>query len=284
MKSRVIIFNRIVTFIRQTAVTIREDRLSVYAAQASFFVIISAVPFISILIALVGIFLPEIPSDFAVRFPLSERILSFIIDELRGAPNVSLLSLSAVTTLWTASRGIAAIRAGIETVYRAEKNQGYVKLRLRSLISTLVFIVMIVAVVAIILFGDFLAVSIIGGWFEDVFLNMHTPIFIAVMTVIFTTFYAHIAKRSNYVRHSVILHVPGALFSSFGWIIFSFFYSLYISHFPNAATIYGSLAAICLIMLWLYFCMIILLLGAEVNKLWFCGLKQFRFPNTNKRR
>ena len=47
-----------------------------------------------------------------------------------------------------------------------------------------------------------------------------------------------------------------------------FFYSLYIKYSPNASYIYGGLAAICLIMLWLYFCMIIFLCGAEVNKLW----------------
>lgn len=285
MKSRVLIFNRIVAFVREIADTIRSDRLSIYAAQASFFVIISAVPFISILIALAGIFLPEIPSDFASRFPLPERIfsfLSYITKELESAPNVSLLSLSAVTTLWTASRGIAAIRAGIETVYRAERNPGYMRLRLRSLFSTLVFIIMIVAVVALLLFGDFLG-QLIGGWFEDAFLGLRTPLFIAAMSVIFTTFYAHVARRSTYVRHSVILHVPGALFSSVGWLAFSFFYSLYISHFPDAATIYGSLAAICLIMLWLYFCMVILLLGAEVNKLWFAGLTKVTL-HTNKRR
>ncbi|MBQ8199661.1 MAG: YihY/virulence factor BrkB family protein [Clostridia bacterium] len=43
----------------------------------------------------------------------------------------------------------------------------------------------------------------------------------------------------------------------------------YRAYFPNASYIYGGLAAVCLIMLWIYFCTIILLLGAEVNKLYF---------------
>lgn len=289
LKSRVFIFNRIAAFIREITDTIRSDRLSIYAAQASFFVIISAVPFISILFALAGIFLPELPADFAERFPIPEQVFTFlshITKELESAPNVSLLSLSAVTTLWTASRGIAAIRAGVETVYRAGKNRGYVRFRIRSLISTLVFIVMIVAAVALLLFGDYLAsaVSRLGiKWFENVFIDLRTPLFVASMTVIFTVFYCAVARRSTYVRHSVILHVPGAVFSSLGWIVFSFFYSLYITHFPDAATVYGSLAAICLIMLWLYFCMVILLLGAEVNKLWFAGLTKVTL-HINKRR
>lgn len=294
MKSRVFFFSQVVAFAKSIFGTIRSDRLSIYAAQASFFVIISAVPFLSLLFSLAGIFLPEIPSDFAHRFPLPEKIFSFlphIIEELRGAPNVSLLSLSAVTTLWSASRGIAAIRAGIETVYHAGRNPGYVKHRIRSIFATLVFIIMIVAAVALLLFGDFLAATlegVLGEWFEDAFLSLRIPLFIAAMSVIFTTFYSSVARRSTFVRHSIILHIPGALFSSCGWIIFSFFYSLYIAHFPDAGTIYGGLAAICLIMLWLYFCMVILLLGAEFNKLWFAGLTRLGVPkisrHTNKRR
>lgn len=294
LRSRVFLLNQIIAFVKQIADTIRSDRLSIYAAQASFFVIISAVPFLSLLFSLAGIFLPDIPSDFAHRFPLPEKLFSFlshIIEELSGAPNVSLLSLSAVTTLWSASRGISAIRAGIETVYHSGRNPGYVRHRLLSIFATLVFIIMIVAAVALLLFGDFLADTlggVLGDWFEDVFLSLRTPLFIAAMSVIFTAFYSSVAQRSTFVRHSVILHIPGALFSSCGWIVFSFFYSLYIAHFPDAGTIYGSLAAICLIMLWLYFCMVILLLGAEFNKLWFAGLTRLELPkisrHTNKRR
>ncbi len=38
-------------------------------------------------------------------------------------------------------------------------------------------------------------------------------------------------------------------------------------YYPSASYIYGSLAAVMLMMLWVYFCMMILLAGAEINKL-----------------
>ena len=44
--------------------------------------------------------------------------------------------------------------------------------------------------------------------------------------------------------------------------------------FQRRILIYGGLTALCLIMLWLYFCMIILLCGAEINKLFFAGTTQ----------
>lgn len=61
-------------------------------------------------------------------------------------------------------------------------------------------------------------------------------------------------------------HLPGAVFSSLGWILFSYFYSLYIKWFPRSSYVYGSLAAVVFFLLWLYFCMSILLWGAEINK------------------
>ena len=73
-------------------------------------------------------------------------------------------------------------------------------------------------------------------------------------------------QRALCVFTGYLAHLPGAAFASGGWILFSYFYSLYIIHFPAVSYLYGSLAALVLMMLWLYICMTILLLGAEVNK------------------
>ena len=46
--------------------------------------------------------------------------------------------------------------------------------------------------------------------------------------------------------------------------MFSFFFSVFVENFSNYATLYGSLAAIVILMMWLYFCMFILLIGGQV--------------------
>ncbi len=272
MKSRIYGLRAVILYVRGIISRITEDKITVYAAQASFFVIISAVPFLSMLISVAGLFLPTDLTEFLDILPVPERfsdIFRTLLDEIRAAPNVPLLSVSAVTTLWSASKGVSAIRSGLEIVYRAGSSRGFVAHRLRSLLSTLVFIAVLIAAVILLLFGDFLA-----GWLRltgiaDVFLPLRMPLFILFLSILFTIMYASTAKRSESVRKGFFTHLPGALFSSVGWTLFSYFYSLYITHFPNASYLYGSLAAVCLIMLWLYFCMMILLLGAELNRLWF---------------
>ena len=68
-------------------------------------------------------------------------------------------------------------------------------------------------------------------------------------------------------NHIVQLKVQlmGAAFSAVGWMIVSWIFSVYLDIFKGFSSMYGSLTTIVLIMLWLYFCMYILLLGGEVN-------------------
>lgn len=274
MKSRIYGLRAVILYIREIVSRITEDQIPVYAAQASFFVIISAVPFLSMLISIAGMFLPTDLTEFFEILPIPAQfadIFHSFLDEIRDAPNVSLLSLSAVTTLWSASKGVAAIRSGLEIVYHAGSSRRFMAHRLRSLLSTLFFIAVLIAAVILLLFGDFLAEWLRLVRITDVLLVLRTPLFILFLSILFTAMYASTAKRSETIRKGILTHIPGALFSSVGWTLFSYFYSLYITHFPNASYLYGGLAAVCLIMLWLYFCMMILLLGAELNKFCFAG-------------
>lgn len=262
---------------------ITEDKITVYAAQASFFVIISAIPFISLLVSVIGLLIPADIQSLLSGFVIPDSLVSVLgttLDNIQSAPNVSLLSISAVTTLWSASRGTAAIRRGLETVYHARSSRGYVIRRLWSLAGTLLFIAMIIAVIVVLLFGNFI-IDLIGlSHIPDSIMLLRFPIALVLMCALFCVMYSTTAKRGRLVRADILVHLPGAVFSSVGWSLFSLFYSLYITYFPNASYIYGGLAAVCLIMLWIYFCMIILLLGAEINKLYFVWKNQKKYART----
>ena len=59
--------------------------------------------------------------------------------------------------------------------------------------------------------------------------------------------------------------LPGALFSSAAWLVLSFFFSMYFDNFSFFSTMYGGLTSILLTLFWLYFCMMMLFIGAEIN-------------------
>ena len=58
---------------------------------------------------------------------------------------------------------------------------------------------------------------------------------------------------------------PGALIATLGWVAVSVGCSIYMDNFTNFSYIYGSMAGIMILLLWLYFCMSMVFYGAEVN-------------------
>lgn len=249
-----------------------KDLVMVYSAQASYFVIISAIPFLCLLISIASFFLPEDIYTYFDNYALPQEIKGFvqeIIAQLLATQKVSLLSVSAVTALWTASRGSDAMRAGLECVYEVPPSKKFFKQQALSLVNTVILIIIIIVNIILVLFGQAIANALHLTKIVDLIMNFSIIILFIIMCLVFAVVYASTAKHSKneHFRSHIKNHVPGAVFATLGWMLFSFFYSLYIKYFPSASAIYGSLTAVCLIMLWLYVCMIILMLGAEVNKI-----------------
>ena len=73
--------------------------------------------------------------------------------------------------------------------------------------------------------------------------------------------YAALPNKRNSFRESL----PGALLASVGWLVFSDLYSVYVENFSGYANIYGSVYALALSMLWLYFCISIVFYGGALN-------------------
>lgn len=247
------------------------DRVMLYAAQASYFVIVSMIPFICLLISVFSFFIPaDIYSIFdAYGFPQEvEEILHMVLDQLFATQKVSLLSISAVIALWTASRGADSIRVGLERVYHERPSKGFVKQQLKSLASTIILIVLLLGNAVFALFGGAIAEMLHLTPIFNVLMYWSVPILFVGMCFAFTIIYAFVGKIGKVRwRERFKQHLPGAIFTTCGWMIFSYGVSLYIRFFPGESFIYGSLTAVCLILLWVYVCVIILLLGAEVNKL-----------------
>ena len=255
--------------------TINNDRIQVYAGQASLFIIISSIPFMMLLFSFSSYFIPDSVYDFIISFgntlPSGVRDLYMtLIDELYARPAIKLVSLTAITSFWTASRGIASVRGGIVTVYKTDSQSGILRSILLSLMCTAFFIILIIAIVVLILFGRQLSGLIMVRFaflsqFRGV-MKYRIWIFLAFLSAFFSLVYYAAGRKSPLFGRKIREHIPGAIFSAGGWVLFSYFYSLYTVYFSGVSYVYGSLAAIVLLMLWLYFCMMILLLGAEVNK------------------
>ncbi len=253
------------------------DDIGVYAAQASFFITISAIPFLLLVFTLMKSFIQldkETILHTVNSFAPAEisMLLSTIIDELFDkTASISVISISAISTLWLSSRGVMALYTGLSKVYHTPR-RNYLYSRVLSIIYTLAFIAALILTIVFFGFGNRLEHFISGrsailSAIFSFFLRGKILIFTVYLTFIFALAYKFLPKSSGSFKSQL----RGAFFAAAGWMAFSFIYSIYIENFSNYSYVYGSLAAVVLLMLWVYFYMNIFLFGAQINKMYSDG-------------
>jgi membrane protein len=251
--------------------TMSEDNITVYSAQTSFFIVISAIPFIMLLCMLAGNFIKVSDADI-IRFldssvPKSVApMLEFILQEILEKKMASSISISALTLLWTASRSVVAVEKGLDSVYHSTKQRGVIALNAYALFYTFAFLVVILFSLLIMVFGNSIAqmmtdVFPVAEGVVNSILSARAFISFVILTLFFAFAYKFIPGRKLKLQRQL----PGAVFSASGWMIFSLLFSIYIDNFSNKSYVYGSLTALIILMLWLYFCMIIMFVGGEIN-------------------
>ena len=276
-RSKSLNLRRVKTFVEGFLDSMLEDRVTVYAGETSFFFVISSIPFLMLLISLSSFIIPdgayELMASFGASLPQSiGRLYLDVISELYERPPINLISISAITAFWMASRALYSIRGGIATVYRSHPTNSFLRDILMSFLYTLAFLVMMILTIALILFGKLMHKAAVTRFprfkgIIDSVIAFRAPVIFVFMALFFWILYYAANRRGDFIGKKLIYHLPGALFAAAGWILFSYIYSLYAIYSSGASYLYGSLTALILLMLWMYFCMIILLLGAEINKL-----------------
>ncbi len=253
---------------------IMEDSISAYSAQAAFFVIISAFPMIMLLLTMLR-FIPYFSAGVPViniHF-LPEDLNLFIqsvLQEIIDNSSNTVISISAITALWSSSTGVYSIMLGLTSAYSIKETRGYIQMRLLAIFYTIIFLVMIIAALGVLVFGSSIYHALLkylpnaADYVPIISRGIRWLLGFGVLVLFFVISYIAVPDRKS----TFFQELPGALVSAVGWIVFSSLYAFYIENFANYANIYGSLTAVVLLMLWLYFCMFIMLVGAEINESW----------------
>lgn len=272
---------------------ISRDRVNVYAAGASYYIVVSFVPFAMLVITLLRYLLPSGDNGEALLSNLSQflsddiyELIAGVVGELYNTPKTSVLSVSAVAMLWSASRGVKSISLGIKSVYCSRDPDAHVnssfsdtaKAILLSVAGTATLIAVLLFTAVLIFFGDTVAdflegkLSLLARIMRALF-SQRVAIFCAMLLLTFLLAYRFFSRSGM----RLLSHLPGAMSSTAACLIFTWGYSIYINNFAVYSYVYGSLGAVILLMLWLYSCMFILLLGAEIN-VWISESRVSRRP------
>ena len=264
---------RLIIRIKQIYDKFAADEMTVYAAQASFFTIIAAFPFIMLLLTVVQI-VPSVSQGELMEFilalvPVGYKSVAFrVISDLSLKSPATMISVTAVTALWSSSRGMMSIAKGLNRVQGKVEKRWYIVKRLICAGYTIVFILVCVLSLGLLVFGTTIQNFVLRQFpliarVTQHIISLRTLLALAFFMFVFAGIYTYVPDR----KLSLKSQLPGAMFTTAGWILFSMAFSLYFKLFggSNFSYMYGSLTAIVLLMLWLYGCICVLFFGAELN-------------------
>lgn len=247
-----------------------EDDIFSLASQLAYNLLLAFFPFTIFLLTLVGyssikssdimgVLKEVIPKD---AFTLVNKTVLEIVNTQSG----SLLSISIILTIWSASAGVNAVIKGLNKAYNEKDCRNIVIVQLVSILFTLILAIVIILSVFILVLGEvngYLIVKWFGysAYFHVLWNIMRFVLIAIIMIFIFAGLYIYAPCK----RHSFKEVLPGAVFASAGWVLASLCFSFYVNNFGNYSNIYGSLGAVIILMTWLLISSIIVILGGEIN-------------------
>jgi len=256
--------------IKRFSKRISESHISAYSSQSAYFIILSFIPFLILLTSLIQ-FIPN-----AQRFA-SETIVNGVPSELqfliRGVINEvyaksgTIVPITIVVALWSSGKGFQAITNGLNVINGVDETRNYFYMRIRSIILTVVFLVAIALTLVLMVFGRNIQRSLVLYWpivakITSFVLKLSPIITIFMLAFVFVLFYTYLPNKKQQWKQQL----PGAVLSATLWTVFSYLFSFYFSISPNFANMYGSLAAIMMVLIWMHICMLLFMFGAEVNE------------------
>lgn len=263
---------------------ISSDHVSAYAAQAAYFLILSFIPFVLFLTTFIR-YTPltyNLVRDAIIGF-VPNNLQSFLLGILGDVymRSSAIAPITAVIALWSAGKGMQSIANGLNTIYHVKETRNWLITRIYSVVYTMLFVISLVVSLTLLVLGTRIQAAIakhfpfIGDILGRI-IGARTLLVFAVLFFVFLFLYKVLPNRKATFKSQI----PGAFITAVAWSVFSYGFSIYFELVPNFSNMYGNLAAIIMVMLWLYGCMNLVLYGAETNAYF---EKQFRMAQASVR-
>ena len=251
--------------------SLRDDLLG-QSAQLSFYLLLALFPALLCLTSFVGMLplenvLPQFLGYLQTVLPSdSMSLVQGYLQQVEAGSGTGMFSVGMLGALWATSTGILALMSALNVVYEVKESRSFLKARLVAISLTFGAGFFVTVSIFLIILGGRVS-RWIADWvgFGDVFVTtwalLQWPLVIVFMLLaVNTTYYLAPNKQSSWTWIS-----PGAVVAVVLWLVSSLGFKLYVENFNNYNAAYGSLAAVVVLMLWLYISGVILLLGAEIN-------------------
>jgi membrane protein len=259
-------------FLKTLVRALSDDSVFDLAAQLSYYFLFALFPLLTAVVTLAA-WLPlegamrEMLARLAAVMPapalhIIERQLRVLLEQ----PRPKLLTVGLLVALWSASRGVDAVRKALNHAYRVTEHRSYVRVQLLALFATVITSVLVLVSAAMVVVsgrtGEWLAGHIgLAVEFARVWDWLRWPLTALIVTLAAALNYYLLPDLKQRFR----LLTPGSVSATLLWLLCGWGFAQYVARFHNFNVAYGSLGGAIVLLTWLYVSGLSLLVGGEVN-------------------
>ncbi|MGH9517673.1 MAG: YihY/virulence factor BrkB family protein [Terriglobales bacterium] len=263
------------SLLRLTIKKIGDDELSTRSASLSYYFLLALFPLFLFLLSLIGAIAgahsqlqENIVGSMSRLAPGSAaELVRTVISQTFKASSGIKLAAGMVGALWAASGGMSAVLVSLNVVYRLTETRPWWKQKLTVVGLTVALAALIIIALVLALYGGKIGQSLaghlgLGEVFRAAWKVLQWPVSFAAMFIAFSLvyYYAPDVQHRNWYWIT-----PGSAAGVALWLLASLGFRLYLHFFNRYSATYGSLGAVIILMLWLYFTGFAILVGGEIN-------------------
>jgi membrane protein len=246
-----------------------EDHGFFLSSGITFNFLICLIPFILLLLALLGTYLysyrevlTHLRHYMENAFPsLDPKVMNNLLRIIRDRKIVG--GLGIVGLVWTSTWVFSSLRTALNIIFQVEKGRGILRgkgIDLLMILSAGIFLLISMVLTS--------GITFVQGYRFGAFLRMMPVIrfIVKYLTPFFFTFWMCflIYKIIPNMKIHFKTALQAALFASLFWEVAKQLFGWYVLHLGGFSILYGSLSTLAIFFLWIYYSSVILLLGGEV--------------------
>lgn len=257
-------------FIKKLYLKYFQDDIMAFSSQLAYNFLLSSFPFL--------IFIFTLLSNFGLKRDLLLSLLKNVLPsnvyilvtdilfETMKQKHNTLMSVTLMLALWTASIGFNAVVRGINRAYNLKETRPFWKRQVTNIINTLILALSTVLnVMVLILIRIENNALIKSTGYNVLFDSLWQVLKYGIIGSFLIFIFAALYRYAPSARLSWKQVLPGAVFTVFTWLTVSVIFSYYANNYAHYSDLYGSLTAVIVLMIWLFVSSNVILIGGEIN-------------------
>lgn len=262
-----------------------DDNIFVLASGLTFSVVVAAIPFLLIIVSVISLTL-EAAAQAAGVAPIEKlrTYLDLLVPVLRGGLEESERNLpvevidfvvqrgqtigwiSFIAFVWFATRLFGALRAVLAEIFDLRQSRGIIQGKIfdaEMVLVSSVLVILNIGITFLLNVAKTFGLGIVGlepgqlGVFEDLSASFAALVFIFIL---FLLIYKYVPARRVHWR----MALTAAGFTAVCWEVLKQAFAFYLTRVADYRSVYGGVATLVAVVIWLYYLSIAFILGAEV--------------------